>query len=177
MGIYQKTNQFKNCNIINYEYLSFSYICFKELNNSFYSNLYSNLNNFFHQNKENNLICNKCLKKEIKQKFSIFICPKILTILLKDFDNYNYIIEDEIDLKQYAINYIPKSEGIYKLISILCYFKNSNKYITYFLNIYNGLWYKYTNDIITQVEIMDINVTPLMLLYEIKIIFHLIIKL
>ena len=71
-------------------------------------------------------------------------------------------------LKQYVNNYILVSEGIYKLISILCQFKHNYKYITYFVNIYNGLWYSYIDNIITHVDMIDINAIPLILIYQIK---------
>ena len=79
----------------------------------------------------------KNAQNEIKEKFSIFFCPQILTILLTDLDNCIFNLEDELDLKQYVENNNEKNEGIYKLISILCQFKNDSKFRTYFINIFD----------------------------------------
>ena len=169
-GTYQKIIQCQNCDTKKYEYISFCHILFKKIENNINDiNFYSCLNNLYNKNNKNNLYCKNCLKKGIKEKFSIFSCPKILTILLTDFENCNFSLEDELDLKQYVDNNSDqKNESVYRLISILYQFKHNNKYRTYFINIYDGSWYYYEDNQITQVEIIDINTNPLMLIYESK---------
>ena len=171
LGIYQIESQCSECNKIEYEYESFPIISFKKFENISYNyaNFYSCLNNFYSEKNKNDSCCKNCLQNTAKVKFYIYKCPKILTIILSDFDNYDFNIENKLDLKNYA-NYFPdNSEGIYNLISILCQNKNNNKYSTYFINIFNGLWYCYTDKKISGVNAMDINDIPLMLIYQISI--------
>ena len=53
-------------------------------------------------------------------------------------------------------------------MSILYQFKHNYKYIIYFINIYDGSWYYYADNQIVQVEVIDINAIPLMLIYGCK---------
>ena len=171
MGIYQIEFQCSECNNIEYEYESFSFISFKKFeNNNNNVNFYSCLNNFYSQKNKNDSYCKNCHQNTAKAKFYIYKSPKILTILLSDFDNYDFVIENKLDLNNYSLNFPGNGEGIYYLISILCRNKNNNnKYSTYFINIFNGLWYCYTDKKISIVNSMDINDIPLMFLYQISI--------
>ena len=159
-----------NCNKIRYEYEPFSYIIFKKSENiNNYANFYSCLNNFYSEKNKKYAFCKSCGKIIPKVKLSICIFPKILTIILSNFDNYDFIIENKLDLKNYANNFPNSNEGIYNLISILCRNKNNNKYSTYYINIFNGLWYCYTDKKIFLVDEMDINDIPMMLIYQASI--------
>ena len=55
----------------------------------------------------------------------------------------------------------------YSLISILCQI-NQKEFILYNFNYKNGLWYAYENGKISNVEKMDINAIPLILIYQLK---------
>ena len=162
----------KQINNYNYQYNNF---------NSFhYNNYYNykqniNLNDCFdfsfrYNNKKwnYNSYCSICsLLSNIEKSYSIFSLPSILTISLSN-NNCNFIIQDELDLKPYSMNVPFNSDGIYILISLLCKISYSGEYICYCANPNNGLWYSYSNKKIKNVEKMDINAVPLILVYQIR---------
>ena len=103
----------------------------------------------------------------MEKKKSICISPEILTIILSDFDNNDFIIENKLYLKHYVSYYPENSEGEYYLISILC--RNKNQFLAYFINIFNNHWYCYSDKQIEKVDAMDINDIPMMLIYQASI--------
>lgn len=131
-------------------------------------NFYSCLNNLYYQKKKDSF-CKNCCNNSLKVKISIYFSPKILTIVLSDFDNYDFILENELDLNPYVNNFPENNEGVYYLISILCRNRNNNKFSTYFINIFNDLWYCYTDKKIDKVDTMDMNDIPIMLIYQASI--------
>lgn len=131
-----------------------------DLNNCFY---YS----FFENNKKYESYCNYCFLNTQQCEFSlIYSLPKILTIILSNYKDCNFIIKDELDLKDYAINCVY--EPIYYLISILCQISYNEKFIIYCINPNNGLWYSYSDNKIEIVQQMDINAIPLVFIYQLK---------
>ena len=170
MGTYQIKILCSNCCHQEYEYESFSCINFKKFENiNNYENFYSCLNNFYSQRNKKDFLCKNCGKYSQKAKFSIYFSPKILTIVLSEFEGYDFVLENKLDLKTYANDYPENSEGVYNLISILCRNRNNNKFSTYFINIYNGLWYCYTDKKIDKIDEMDMNDIPIMLIYQASI--------
>ena len=166
------TISFNIKNIYNYLYNNFFGINFNifkynnsskyiKLNDCFiylFNNCYNNYNSFC----EN---CNGITDK--KQTSSIFALPNILTLILTDNnDNDFFMLEDEIDLKNYVLN--QNEEKSYNLISILCRISYNGKFIIYCINPNNSLWYSYTDGNISLVDKMDLNSIPLMLVYQIK---------
>ena len=65
-------------------------------------------------------------------------------------------------------NYVIKVSGneIYNLISILCKISYNGKFINYCFNPNNVKWYSYIDGKISEVDEMDINAIPLMLVYQ-----------
>ena len=129
---------------------------------------------FIYQNKKifNNSYCNLCNLNSYKEELrSILSLPNILTIILSNNEdddyNCNFILQDELNLKNLAINLPDNSEGKYRLISILCKKIDNDEFICYCANPNNGLWYSYTNGKIKNVMSMDINAVPLILIYQI----------
>ena len=120
-------------------------------------NIYHNKYNSFCEN------CNGFTDK--KDSSSIFSLPNIITIVLNDNNDSDYfILEDEIDLKNYVINATGKEK--YNLISMLCQIAYNGKFINYCFNPNNTKWYSYTDRNISIVDKMDINAIPLMLVYQ-----------
>ena len=131
-----------------------------DLNNCFYYT-------FFKNNKKYESYCNYCFLNTQQCEFSlIYSLPNILTIILSNYEDCNFIIKDELDLKDYTINCVK--EPIYYLISILCQISYSEKFIIYCINPNNGLWYSYTDNKIEIVQQMDINAIPLVFIYQSK---------
>ena len=109
------------------------------------------------------LYCNLCQTNFKSKIYSIYKLPVIFTIILSNNGNCNFKIEDEIDL----INYSAQASGEkkYLLISILCQDKN-NDFILYNINHKDSSWYSYSNGKILKVSEMDIETTPLVLVYQ-----------
>lgn len=111
--------------------------------------------------------CGRCnLYTYINQNKNIYTLPRILTIVLKISDNYNFFLLDELNLKQFAID--QTIENIYYIVSILCQLMYNKKYICYCINPSNGLWYSYSDGEIKEVKKMDINAIPLIIIYQSK---------
>ena len=150
-------NNINNYNIANNNNIRLN-DCFNYLFNNDYNFNY-NYNNTFCEN------CNFLTNK--KQSFSIFSLPNIITIVLNDNnDNDIFMLEDEIDLKNYVLNSTGNEK--YNLISFLCRVRYNGKFIIYCINPNNSMWYSYTDGNITEVDKMDINAIPLMLVYQIQ---------
>ena len=66
-----------------------------------------------------NSFCNICKSITCKEIYSL---PKILTIILSNNDNnnYNFVLQDELNLIHFSKKVPNNSEGKYKLICILC---------------------------------------------------------
>ena len=173
------------CQNCKYTYDSFCYINFnlneiKKVNlnqiNFRFNNILENINlndcfNYYFpsQNKIKycNSFCNICKSFTCKE---IFTLPNILTIILSNNDNnnYNFVLQDELNLNNFSKKVPNNSEGKYMLISILCKNIYNDEFICYCINPNNGLWYSYTNGNIKNVTKMDINAIPLVLFYQIK---------
>ena len=135
------------------------------LNNNFYFNSFK-LNDFFNCFKKIRTFkseCKICKKETQKNEIRFLLAlPNILTITLSNNDNndLDFILEDEIITKIYG------SVCPYIIISFLC-IVNGN-FICYCINPNNGLWYCYENKKITKVEKYDIDIKPLVLIYQNK---------
>ena len=145
---FQKNNNMnQNINIMDY----FKYVIPKCYNKTF-------------QNYCNNC----CMNTYYNEIFNIYSLPSILTIELSNNENCNFILQDELDLQNCTVYYPEKSEGIYKLISILCQISYNEKFICYCFNSNKNLWYSYTDGKINEVEKMDISAIPLLAFYQCK---------
>ena len=166
------------------EYSFFSYINF-DLNEVYnYINNINNMNNMNNSDCENinlyncfliknNLSCSfktckLCFSNTANQLISLFSLPNVLTVILSNSQNYNFILQNEINLKQFSKN--APEEGEYLLMSVLCQinYNNNNKFICYCFNQKKSVWYSYMDGKISKVDRMDINAVPFVLLYEIK---------
>ena len=182
-------NSYSN-NSIEYNYECFSVIPFDlnliniYMNNkmSYYNNMifnndiqYIKLNNcfeyfFLSQNKKFQSKCNYCQIPSIHfQSKYIHSVANILTIILFNNDNFNFILEDEIDLVRYSHNSV--GDGKYCIVSILCQLIYNGKFICYCVNQDNGSWYSYVDGGINKVKSMDINAKPIILIYQAKTTF------
>ena len=115
--------------------------------------------------------CINCKQNSYISQYYIFELPDILPIIFSSNNNYNFVLQDKINLKKYERNGLFKNKDNsdiknYKLISILCQFIYNQKFICYCINPNNGLWYSYTDGKITKVENMDINAIPLIAFYQ-----------
>jgi len=182
-------------NIIQYNYRTFSninldineiYNYYFKKNDLNFNNVYANnisLNNnnnynsinlyecfyyvFGKKNKKYQSYCNNCYTFTIKYEYDfIYMLPNILSIVLSNNDNFNFVLHDELDLKQYSKHW--EKDGIYSIISILCQTIYNKKYICYCINPNNGAWYSYSDGKINEVEKMDINAIPLIVIYQLK---------
>ena len=169
-----------NNNTINYRYINFSYITFyleeiinyyypkKDLDDIQYINLY-NCFQYQFQTKFNKYPsnCKFCFSYSYICEYKYIYClPKILTLILNSNNNSYIILQDEINLNQYTKNKF--GYGIYYIVSILCQFIYNNKFICYCINPNNGRWYSYEDGKINEVEKMDINAKPLLIIYQEK---------
>ena len=166
--IYNPVIEFSLFSYINFD-LNEVYNYINNRNNSDCENI--NLYNCFIV--KNNLSCSfktckSCFSNTANEFFSLFSLPNVLTIILSNSHNFNFILQNEINLKQFSKNY--PEEGVYLLMSVLCQinYSNINKFICYCFNQKNSVWYSYMDGEISKVERMDINAVPLVLLYEIK---------
>ena len=161
---YNNNNYFQfNCNMLNYNNINNNnianngkYIKIKDCFNYLFNNYYNNYNSY----------CENCNDNTVKKEsYSIFSLPNIITIVLNDNnDNDYFILEDKIDLKNYVIK--VSGNEIYNLISILCKISYNGKFINYCFNPNNVKWYSYIDGKISEVDKMDINAIPLMLVYQ-----------
>ena len=112
--------------------------------------------------------CKLCFSNVANQFISLFSLPNVLTIIWSNSQNYNFILQNAINLKQFSNN--APEEGIYLLMSVLCQinYNNNNKFICYCFNQKNSVWYSYMDGKISKVDRIDINAVPFVLLYEIK---------
>ena len=177
IGTYLYEIKCQKCNNSQYSYTPFMSIRFnikKIFNYYSINNSYIKLNHCFkylsdkNQNKNYISFCEKCSAVTNKEEScSIFALPLIITIALTDINNNDYFIfEDKINLKEKNKKEEFKN---YNLGSILCQIAyNGKKFINYCINQNNGLWYSYTDGNITQVDKIDVNSIPLMLVYQIE---------
>ena len=120
---------------------------------------------FFHNFKRYQSYCNRCYFFTQKYNYnSIFSLSSILTIILSENNNYNFIIEDELDLKQYLEK--NKNNCKYLLVSVLCQICYNKKFRIYCINPNDGLWYYYSDNRVVEVQSMDKNAEPLVLIYQ-----------
>ncbi len=112
--------------------------------------------------------CKYCNQNTIHNQITnIYLLPDILSLDLSDKDENNIILENELNLKEYTTK-LENNKGIYVLISILCKNNYNSKLINYSLNPYNGCWYSYSDENYKKVEIVDINSTPFLVIYQTK---------
>ena len=115
--------------------------------------------------------CINCNQNKYINQYFIFLLPNILPILFINNNNYNFVLQDKINLKDYEKNDIFKNKDNsdnkhYKLTSILCQIIYNQKFICYCINPNNGLWYSYSDGKINKIENMDINAIPLIAFYQ-----------
>ena len=114
--------------------------------------------------------CSSCNLNTNKSQYNlIYSPPNILTLILvnnEKNENWNFIIQDEINIKKYIFN--SKNDRIYLLISCLCRLSNTGKYICYCINPKDSYWYRYSDEKINRVEKIDEYAVPLILFYQSK---------
>ena len=107
----------------------------------------------------------QCFNAQKNNVNSIFSLPNVLTISLSNNNNNcNFIIEDELDLRQYVK--IDVDNSVYLLTAILCQNSYNKKFIIYCINPNDGLWYCYTDNKVIYAKNMDLNAEPLTFFYQ-----------
>jgi hypothetical protein len=176
-GFYQYNNNYLNFqqNLYNNQNNNFKFFNYIKFNlneiNQFYDSTNideMNLNNFY-----NNINLTSCFDYTFKdKKHSIHSFPKNLTIILSQTDKCNFILHHEINLASYTNNFSNDNNGSYLLTSILCQMNYNKKFIIYFFDQQEGSWLSLSNRGMRQVDSIDINAIPLILIYQLKNTFQ-----
>ena len=171
-GFYQYNNslnsQRNSFNSTYYNLKPFTFIKFNlnEINQFYNSSNISkrNLNHF----SNNDINIYNCFDYTFKNKtHSIFSFPLILTIVLSQTDNCNFVLHHEINLAPYTNNFSKdKNNGSYVLTSILCQMSYNKQFINYIFNQKEGYWFSLSNQEMKKVDSIDINAIPLILIYQ-----------
>jgi len=181
-GFYQKTIFCENCQI---QYARFNMIYNKNITFDYFVDIKFDLNDIFNnmknqkkinldscfyytlqRNNFNYSFCSQCHVNGKREITSIISAPNILTIILSNNENYNFALQEELDLKKYSHCY--PEDGVYLLMSVLCQLSYNGKFIIYCINPKNSSWYSYSDGKIKKVYKMDINAIPLVLIYQIR---------
>ena len=176
-GFYQYNNNYLNSqrNLFNGQNYSFKYFSFIKFNldeiNQFYDSTNineMNLNCFY-----NNINLISCFDYTFKDKIhSIYSLPNILTIVLSQTDKCNFILHHGINLKEYTTNFSNNNNCSYLLTSILCQMSYNKKFINYIFDAKNESWFSLSDQEMKEVDSIDINATPLILIYKLKTTFE-----
>ena len=117
--------------------------------------------------------CKNCLKNNYNYlKFNRF--PEVLLVIVDDpkqsFQKKNFfIVNEEIDLKNYSSKSNKDNKTKYKLKCLLLKAKNSNEYISICKSPINNKLYKYKNEYNNVDESNDFNLSdsiPILLVYQ-----------
>lgn len=111
--------------------------------------------NFYNKNQNEKITLKYFYDNIYSKKNNILVLPNILTIILNNNDNYNFILEKDLCIQKQK----------YQLISALCKI-NNEKYICYCISPYDEKWYRYEDGKINQVKEIDLKDIPLIVLYE-----------
>jgi hypothetical protein len=176
-GFYQYNNNSLNSqrnlyNMQNNNFKSFSFIKFN-LNeiNQFYDSC--NINEMNFNNFYNNINLYSCFDYTFKDKIhSIYSFPKILTIVLSQTDKSNFILDHEINLDFYASIPNNNNNTTYLLTSIFCQMSYNKKFINYIIDPEKESWFSLNDEEIREVNSIDINAIPLILIYKLKNTFE-----
>jgi len=128
-----------------------------------------NLNNFY-----NNINLYSCFDYTFKDNIhSICSLPKILTVVLTQTDKCNFILNHEINL-EYYVNNVSNNNNLssYLLTSIFCQISYNKKFINYIFDPKEGSWFSLSDQEIREVDSIDINAIPLILIYQLKNTFE-----
>ena len=176
-GFYQYNNNSLNSQLNlyngqNYNFKSFSFIKFNlDEVNQFYDSINiseMNLNNFY-----SNINLYSCFDYTFKDKIhSIYSLPKILTVVLSQTDKINFILHHEINLKEYTNKFSNNNDSSYLLISIFCQMSYNKKFINYIFDPKKESWFSLSDQEIREVDSIDINAIPLILIYKLKNTFE-----
>ena len=154
---------------------NFNNICFPKINKQNNKNnicLQDCFNKYFLTNIQNFCqICNLCT---LRLKTYIFAPPNVLTFVLNNNKDGNFIIQDEFNLSYpYIVN---KRNYNYCLISMLCKLRYNEKYIIYCYNLKDSQWYYYTEKegglSANKTSFLDPNAIPCVLFYQNKEILN-----
>lgn len=165
-------NPMMNNNFMNVNPLGISYN--NVPNNTNYTNNQNiNITDYFNNiipkcfNKKYQIFCNVCcMNTYYEDIYNIYSLPNILSLEFSNNEKCNFILQDELNLQKCTQFYPDKSNGIYKLISIICQISYNMKFICYCFNHKKCLWYSYTDGSINEIEKMDINAIPILAFYQ-----------
>ena len=170
-GFYQYNNYLNSKrNSFNNTYYNLKPFSFIKFNLNKISQFYnsSNINEMNLNNFDNNDInIYNCFEYTFKEKTHlIFSFPLILTIVLSQTDNCNFVLHHEINLASYTNKFSEYNNGSYILTSILCQMSYNKKFINYIFDQKEGYWFSLSNKELKKVDSIDINATPLILIYQ-----------
>lgn len=131
------------------------------LDNCFYYTFIKNCKKQYHYD------CYICFQMASKfETKSIFSLPNILSLVLSNNSNNNFIFQEKLNLKKYCKKI--KNSAEYYLISIICRFDYNGQFAIYCFNPNNGYWYCYLIDKIIKVKEICKNAIPIILFYQLK---------
>ena len=130
---------------------------------------------FYSSNKTQIFICKNCGKKtEIIIQSKIYSTPNIFIFSLdrQNLDNkflkIPFIINEEINIYNFLEEKMVPSQ--YKLIGILSYWMNQQKYISFCMSPFDNEWYIYNDEKIEKIQIKNIinnnQLIPCILVYK-----------
>ena len=124
------------------------------------NNLIENINEYFEWDSMDDFICPKCSSKKIKSKYYFWKLPKVLSIVLKRFNNLeqknNNLIDIPLDLNINNFCIQNTKNKIYKLNSIVNHIGNLNMGHYYSTILHNNKWYNCNDLHISEIEQNDI---------------------
>ena len=178
-GTYENTIKCCNCNRVYFSYQKFEFISFSTYN---YRNSVFNIYNGFQDNQNtqylrgnNQYFCPACQSLQNGETCCKIIQPPSKLIINIDYGkNKIYqvrrlIFDEMIDITRF-INFNFGKNIIYQISGVCTHLGSSGPsghYIAYCRNKQNGLWYKFDDSCVSQVQKDEIyNGSPYLLLYE-----------
>lgn len=118
-------------------------------------------------NKKYQIFCNVCgMNTYYDDIYNIYSLPNILSLEFSNNEKSNFVLQDELNLQKCTQFYPENSNGIYKLVSIICQISHNMKFICYCFNHKKCNWYSYSDGRINKVGKMDINAIPILAFYQ-----------
>ena len=178
-GTYETTTKCCNCNRVYFSYQKFEFISFSIYN---YRNSVFNIYNGFQDNQntqylieDNQYSCPACKSLQNGEICCKIIQPPIKLIINIDYGKNKLYqpkqlnFDEMIDITRF-INFNFGKNIIYQISGVCTHFGSSGAsghYIAYCRNKQNGLWYKFDDSCVSQVQKDEIyNGSPYLLLYE-----------
>ena len=152
---------------------------YQYLNYDFYFDFVFDLNQMLINNENNNNLktinltyCFENYNNQINNNIisKTFSLPNVVTIILKpyDFTHIDFQYPDELSLNKILFSdFKLNDDGIYFLVGMLCKTSNNDKFICFYINQNNGIWYyRKDNNLVQQARKYNMNTMPIILFYQ-----------